>query len=92
VHGLVIGRLAGGEAGFVDAIVDVRIDPRVDLIDPRSRSSSGLKSSVLPVIPSKAELNIRMISALSFETMRPVSVSQRTGTVTRVVTLGSARW
>ena len=38
---------------------------------------------------SKAELNIRMISADSFETIVPVSLSQSTGTVTRPVACGS---
>jgi len=34
-------------------------------------------------MPSKAELNMRMISADSFETMVSRSLSHRTGTVTR---------
>ena len=44
---------------------------------------------MLPVIRSKAEFSIRMISADSFETIVPVSLSQSTGTVTRLVMPGS---
>ena len=41
------------------------------------------------MIVSKAELNMRMISADSFETMTPRALSQRTGTVTLPVACGS---
>ena len=37
-HGLVIGGLGCGEAGLVDAVVDVVIDPRIDRVDLRAQS------------------------------------------------------
>ena len=74
----VIGLLAGGESGFIDPVVDVVIDPAVQLINLRAQ----LRRVVIPS-PSNAVFNMRMISADSLLTMVCCFLSHNTGTVTR---------
>ena len=54
-----------------------------------SRRSSGHRRGRSPATASKAWSNMRMISALSFETIAPRALSHRIGTVARVVAFGS---
>ena len=77
-----ISILAGCEATSIHTVVDGVVDPVVDRIDFREQIFRH-KSSLEPVIPSKAEFSIRMISLDSLLTMVPVSRSHKMGTVTR---------
>jgi hypothetical protein len=80
----VIGLLAGGESGFIDAVVDVVVDPAVQLINLRAQRRRVVIPARAPS-PSKAVLNMRMISADSLLTMVCCFLSHSTGTVTRPV-------
>ncbi len=80
----VVGFLAGGKTGLVNAVINVVVNPAVQLID----FVSQLNRIVIPgarAWASKAVLNMRMISADSLLTIVWFFLSHRTGTVTRPV-------
>lgn len=79
---VIIGLLTGSEARFIDAIVNVVINPAVQFVDLVAQFWGIVVPGFCPCA-SNAVLNMRMISADSLLTIVWFFLSHKTGTVTR---------
>ena len=80
--------IGAGPGGYVAAIRAAQLGMNVACIE--KRETLGGTCLNVGCIPSKALLNIRMISDDSFETILSVCLSHKIGTVTRPLTSGTA--